>query len=196
MKEREIRTLPKELGEYIPGFFDKPESDYLLDFFIKNIAWNHEMRRMYGRDIMTPRLTAWYGDLATNPTGTKLIDANPWIKELLDVKAKVEPLAGVHFNSILLNYYRDGRDSVDWHDDNEPLLGKNPVIASLSFGETRVFDIRNKEDHKDKYAIPLEHGSLLLMTARLQNQWHHRIAKTALPVKPRVNLTLRTVIPV
>ena len=107
----------------------------------------------------------------------------------------VEPLAGVKFNSVLLNYYRGGNDSVAWHSDKESILGKRPVIASVSFGQVRSFDIRNKLDHKEHYSVKLEHGSFLLMKAGLQEAFEHRIAKSVKPMKARVNLTFRVVMP-
>lgn len=106
----------------------------------------------------------------------------------------VEPLAGISFNSVLLNYYRDGNDSVAWHSDKESIMGSQPVIASVSFGEVRSFDIRSKADHSKKYLVRLEHGSFLLMKCGLQENWEHRIAKSIKPMKPRVNLTFRLVI--
>jgi alkylated DNA repair dioxygenase AlkB len=95
---------------------------------------------------------------------------------------------------VLLNYYRDGNDSVAWHSDKESIMGSQPVIASVSFGQVRSFDIRNKADHNEKYSIRLEHGSFLLMKSGLQEQWEHRIAKSTKPMKARINLTFRLVI--
>ena len=106
----------------------------------------------------------------------------------------VEPLAGIRFNSVLLNYYRDGNDSVAWHSDKESIMGSQPVIASVSFGQVRSFDIRRKTDHAEKYSILLEHGSFLLMKSGLQEHWEHRIAKSAKVMKARINLTFRLVI--
>jgi alkylated DNA repair dioxygenase AlkB len=150
--------------------------------------------KMWDKQTLTPRLTAWYGDPQTNYafTGLKL-DPMPWTPELLEIKARVEPLAGVTFNSVLLNYYRDGNDSVAWHGDKENVLGKRPVIASVSFGQVRSFDIRSKPDHREIYSIRLEHGSFLLMKAGLQEAFEHRIAKSSRPMKPRINLTFRVV---
>lgn len=106
----------------------------------------------------------------------------------------MESIAGVVFNSVLFNYYRDGNDSVAWHSDNEKALGEYPVIASVSFGQVRSFDIRNKNDHQEKYAIKLESGSLMIMKGDLQKNWDHRIAKSTRPMKERVNLSFRIVI--
>lgn len=110
------------------------------------------------------------------------------------IKSVVEPIAGVTFNSVLLNYYRDGNDSVVWHSDNEKALGSHPTIASVTFGQVRSFDIRNKADHSEKYSVRLEHGSLLLMKGDLQFKWDHRIAKSTRPMKPRLNLRFRIVL--
>jgi len=180
------KGLPKEMLEYMPGLFSKEESDYLLEKFIREAPWKQRVQKMWDKKMLTPRLTAWYGDRLEE-------DPIPWTPELLMIKAKVEPLAGVTFNSVLLNYYRDGNDSVAWHSDRENVLGKRPVIASVSFGQVRSFDIRSKADHKEQYSVKLEHGSFLLMKAGLQEAFEHRIAKSTKPMKARVNLTFRVV---
>lgn len=187
--------LPKHLLDYRPGLFEQQQSDYLLNRFINESPWQHRVQKLYDKQVITPRLTAWYGDPEVydyaSLTQTK---PNRWTPDILMIKEKVEQLAGIKFNSVLLNYYRDGNDSVAWHSDRESVLGKNPIIASVSFGQVRSFDIRNKEDHQTKYSVRLEHGSYLLMKAGLQQYWEHRIAKSIKPMKPRVNLTFRVVI--
>ena len=188
------RGLPEELLKYRAGWFTEKESDSFLKTFIRTIPWEQRLVKMWDKELLTPRLTAWYGDPNTDYSFTGLkLDPMPWTDELLQIKAKVEPMAGIKFNSVLLNYYRDGNDSVAWHSDKENVLGKNPVIASVSFGQVRSFDIRNKTDHSEKYSVKLEHGSFLLMKAGLQEHWEHRIAKSVKPVKPRINLTFRVV---
>lgn len=180
------KGLPKEMLEYMPELFSKAESDYLLEKFIRESPWKQRVQKMWDKEVLTPRLTAWYGDrLEEEPI--------PWTPELLMIKAKVEPMAGVEFNSVLLNYYRDSNDSVAWHSDKENVLGKRPVIASVSFGQVRSFDIRSKVDHNEQYSVRLEHGSFLLMKAGLQEAFEHRIAKSTKPMKARVNLTFRVV---
>ncbi|MDB5131690.1 MAG: Alkylated repair dioxygenase AlkB [Mucilaginibacter sp.] len=189
------RGLPQELLVYKPGLLDQETSDCLLNKFIAGAPWKQSIRKMYDKQIVTPRLTAWYGDVGTDYSHSgKISNPLPWTPELLVIKEKVEPLAGVQFNSVLLNYYRDGNDSVAWHSDSESVLGKNPVIASVSFGQVRSFDIRSKADHNEKYSVRLEHGSFLLMKGGLQQHWEHRIAKSLKPMKARVNLTFRVVI--
>ncbi|HEY4324267.1 MAG TPA: alpha-ketoglutarate-dependent dioxygenase AlkB [Mucilaginibacter sp.] len=187
-------VLPLDLLEYHPGIFNKAEANKYMSEFISNIPWQQRIVTMYGKPIITPRLTAWYGDTGTDYTfsGTKF-DPLPWTKDLLQIRKTVEAIADIGFNSVLLNYYRDGNDSVAWHSDDENELGINPVIASVSFGQARSFDIRNKADHNKKYSVNLESGSLLLMKGDLQHNWEHRIAKSTRPLKGRVNLTFRVI---
>jgi alkylated DNA repair dioxygenase AlkB len=187
--------LPLELLEYHPGFCDEQQSLYLLEKLIADTPWSQKVVQMYDKQVVTPRLTAWYADPDIHDYTTMLRAApHPWTPELRLLKVQVEQLAGITFNSVLLNYYRNGNDSVAWHSDNEKALGTHPVIASLSFGQVRSFDIRNKEDHRRKYSIKLESGSLMIMKGNLQQDWEHRIAKSVTPMKPRVNLTFRVVI--
>ena len=188
------RGLPKELLGYRAGFIDQATGDYLLQKFIAE-AWKQTTQKMWEKEYLTPRLTTWHGDAGTDySVSGKIANPNPWTPELQMLKEKVEAVAGVKFNSVLLNYYRDGNDSVAWHSDREIVLGKNPVIASVSLGQVRSFDIRNKADHKEHYSVKLEHGSFLLMKAGLQESWEHRVAKSVKPMRARVNLTFRVVI--
>lgn len=186
--------LLADLLDYHPRLFGQQESASLLKTFIAETSWAQETVQMYGKMIKTPRLTAWYGDSGKSYTfsGNKYYPI-PWTQELLNVKAKIEPIARLRFNTVLLNYYRDGNDSVAWHSDDEYELGKNPVIGSVSFGQARRFDVRQKQDHKHKYSIDLENGSLLLMKGDLQHLWEHCVAKSTKPMKERVNLTFRVI---
>ena len=181
--------------EYMPGIF-APELGYqLMDRFITATPWTQKVVSMYDKQVITPRLSAWFADSDTYDYSSLRRSApNPWTPELLMIKSVVEPIAGVIFNSVLLNYYRDGNDSVAWHSDNEKALGSHPTIASVTFGQVRSFDIRNKANHSEKYSVRLEHGSLLLMKGDLQSNWDHRIAKSTRLVKPRLNLTFRVVV--
>jgi len=187
--------LPEDLLAYTPQVFTETESTHYLQKFIATIPWEQRTVVMYGKPVVTPRLTAWFGDTGKNYayTGTRF-QPHPWTPELLAIKERIAPLARVSFNSVLLNYYRDGNDSVAWHSDNETELGKQPLIASVSFGQVRRFDIRHKKDHDRKYAVRLENGSLLLMKGDLQQHWEHRIAKSTTPLKARINLTFRIII--
>jgi alkylated DNA repair dioxygenase AlkB len=186
--------LPADLLEYHSGFFNAAESQIFLNTFINKTPWIQEDIQMYGKLMKTPRLTAWYGDRDKEYiySGTKHFPI-PWTSELLEIKEKIEPVAGVKFNSVLLNYYRDANDSVAWHSDDEAELGINPIIASVSFGQVRRFDIRHKRDRDRKYSIYLENGSLLIMKGNLQHNWVHQIPKSTKPLKARVNLTFRVI---
>lgn len=187
--------LPIELLEYHPDLFAEDESRFLLRKFIAECPWKQKVVKMYDKEVITPRLTAWYADAETyDYTSLGRSAPNAWTPELLMIKDKVEAISGVKFNSVLLNYYRDGSDSVAWHSDNEKALGNRPVIASVSFGQVRCFDIRSKRDHREKYSIRLESGALMIMKGDLQVDWEHRIAKSVKPMKPRVNLTFRIVV--
>ncbi|MCU1441741.1 MAG: alpha-ketoglutarate-dependent dioxygenase AlkB [Rhodoglobus sp.] len=127
------RGLPEELLEYHAGFIDKQTSDELLQKFIAEMPWKQTTQKMWDKAYLTPRLTSWHGDIGTDySVSGKISNPNPWTPELLYLKSLVEPVAGIQFNSVLLNYYRDGNDSVAWHSDRESVLGKNPIIASVS----------------------------------------------------------------
>jgi alkylated DNA repair dioxygenase AlkB len=141
-----------------------------------------------------PRLTAWYGDQGKSYTYSG-IEQHPehWNPTLKLIKSKIEQIAQVSFNSVLLNLYRDGKDSVSWHSDDEPELGENPIIASVSFGATRRFSLRNKHSKNHKIDIDLASGSFLLMQGETQHFWQHQIAKTAKEIQPRINLTFRII---
>lgn len=183
-------------GEYIfiPNFFNKLDSDNFLQSLKENIEWKQESMNMYGKKIDFPRLTAWYGD-SDKPysfSGIKLNPA-PWNEILLNIKNKIELESNVKYNSVLLNRYRNGNDSISWHTDAEKELGRNPVIASVNFGATRKFQLRHIHT-KEKLEVELTHGSLLIMQGELQHFWQHQVPKTAQNVSERINLTFRTII--
>lgn len=184
-----------ENGEYLfyPNFFSKSESDFYLQNLKENIDWKQESMNMYGKQVNFPRLTAWYGD-NDKPYSFSGITLAPkvWTKELLEIKDKIEPLSKVQFNSVLLNRYRSGNDSISWHTDAEKELGINPVIASVNFGATRKFQLRHINT-KEKLEIELTHGSLLIMQGELQHFWQHQVPKTSKVVNERINLTFRVI---
>jgi alkylated DNA repair dioxygenase AlkB len=168
----------------------------VLQRLLAEIAWRSEEVVMWGRRVPQPRLTAWYGDRGASYAYSGLaLDPSPWTPLLLDIKARIEAAAGSSFNSALLNHYRDHRDSIGFHSDDEPELGKRPVIASLSLGEERIFILKHK---KSKLVEPvhlrLASGSLLLMRGDTQHCWRHGILKEGRPCGPRVNLTFRTIV--
>ncbi len=151
---------------------------------------------MFGRPVRVPRLVAWHGDPVAVYTysGTEHRPL-PWTPVLVRVRRRVEALTGHEFNAVLLNLYRDGRDGMGWHSDDEPELGPEPVVASASFGATRRFCLRHRRRRESRLDLPLGHGSLLLMHGATQRHWLHAVPKTRAPVGPRVNLTFRTVRP-
>lgn len=182
-------------GEYlhIINFFDKSTSNNYLQTLLNTIDWKQEKMNMYGKELLFPRLTAWYGD-NDKPYSFSGITLKPkqWTKELLEIKSKVETKTDVSFNSVLLNRYRNGNDSISWHTDAEKELGKNPIIASVNFGATREFQLRHIHT-KEKLSIELSHGSLIIMLGELQHFWQHQIPKTKKPVSERINLTFRVI---
>ena len=182
-----------ENGEYLfyPNFFTKSESDIFFQKLKSEIEWKQESMNMYGKKINFPRLTAWYGD-NDKPYSFSGITLSPkvWNEELVSIKSKIEPIAKVDFNSVLLNRYRDGNDSISWHTDAEKELGLNPVIASVNFGATRKFQLRHIKT-KEKLEIELTNGSLLIMQGELQHFWQHQVPKTKELKTERINLTFR-----
>ena len=184
--------LPQELLTYTPGFISAEEGNSLLNLLLKTVPWQQHTVMMYDREVITPRLSAWYGDKRKRDEGRR--EALPWLPELYAIKERIAHFTGISFQGVLLNYYRDGNDSVAWHADKDTLPGVKTDIASVSIGQERNFDFRSKADHKQQYAIKLEHGSLLLMKADLQKNWEHRIAKSSMPMKARINMTFRKVL--
>jgi alkylated DNA repair dioxygenase AlkB len=182
-------------GEYsfYPDFFPKEESDSLLQKLKENINWKQESMNMYGKRVYFPRLTAWYGD-NDKPYSFSGITLQPknWTKELIAIKQKIEPLSKAVFNSVLLNLYRNGNDSISWHTDAEKELGINPIIASVNFGAKRNFQLRHIHT-KEKLEIELTNGSLLIMQGELQHFWQHQVPKTSRVVGERINLTFREI---
>ena len=168
----------------------------LLSELIDNTEWRQEEITIYGKTHLQPRLTAWYGGKESIYSYSGItMEPQPWNQTLLNLKTRIESLVGQHFNSVLLNYYRDHQDSMGMHSDDEPELGKHPVIASLSLGEERTLLLRHKY-RKDLNTIklPLTSGSLLVMKGSTQSYWKHGINKLKHPCGPRVNLTFRSII--
>jgi alkylated DNA repair dioxygenase AlkB len=166
-------------------------NEEVLARLIAETAWRTEIVTVWGKQHPQPRLTAWHGEAAYAYSGIKL-EPLPFTPLLQELRAAVEAASGRRFNSVLLNYYRDGRDSMGMHSDNEPELGPEPAIGSLNFGATRTFVLQHKAS-KERLRIDLTDGSLLLMGGSLQHNWNHGIPKISRPVGPRVNLTFRFV---
>ena len=154
--------------------------------------WSQDEIVMGGRRVLIPRLQAWYGDARYRYSGLKLTPL-AWTAILLEIKRTVEVLSETCFNSVLLNLYRDGSDSVGWHSDDEVELGVAPVIASVSLGASRIFSLRQKKPGGSRLKLRLDSGDLLLMSGQLQHNWQHQLPKTQLPVGERINLTFRLI---
>lgn len=163
---------------------------------VAGTAWREENVTMWGKTMLQPRLVAWYGDEGASYvySGTRH-DPLPWTPLLLDLRERVEAATATRFNSVLANLYRNERDSVAMHSDDERELGREPVIASLSLGETRTLVFRHRTDKALRsWKLPLESGSMLLMKGSTQRCWQHGVPKESRPCGPRVNLTFRRVL--
>ena len=159
------------------------------------IAWRQDHLKMFGEIIPVPRLEAWIADEGLDYTYSGIHhEPDPWIDELIELRNLSSVHSGTTFNSVLCNLYRDGNDGVDWHADDEPEFGLMPVIASLSLGATRRFDLRRVDDHSIKIELDLHHGDLVIMSGTTQSLWRHRVPKTKKPVGERINLTFRNVV--
>ncbi|ELS03428.1 alkylated DNA repair protein [Xenococcus sp. PCC 7305] len=198
-KYPEIVTFPSGApmpdGEVIiyQNFFEELESNQLFKELESGISWQQDRIKMFGKEFNLPRLTAWYGDQGKSYTYSGITMApTPWNPVLLLIKARIEKVVSLEFNSVLANLYRHGQDHMSWHSDDERELGKNPIIASVSFGETRRFLLRHKYDRElEKLEVSLNNGSLLIMQGSTQHFWKHQIPKTAKKINPRINLTFR-----
>ena len=176
---------------FYPNFFNLQESDNFFHLLRVNIEWKQESMKLYGKMVNFPRLTAWYGDSDKSYSFSGItLQPRGWTDELLEIKKRLESVIQVHFNSVLLNLYRSGNDSISWHSDNEKELGRNPIIGSVNFGAKRTFQLRHTQT-KEKIDIELTHGSLLIMLGETQHFWQHQVPKTAREVKERINLTFR-----
>ena len=188
-------NLPDAELIYFSHFFDTVKSQSLMQALIDRIDWKHEKIKLFGREVWQPRLTAYYGDQGKPYAYSHIsLDPNPWTEELRFIKEKIESVSGHQFTSVLLNYYRDGQDSMGWHSDDEKELGLNPVIGSVSFGTPRKFMLKHKKDKTLKSSVMLENGSLLLMQGTTQHHWYHQIPKTKKPLGARINLTFRKIL--
>jgi alkylated DNA repair dioxygenase AlkB len=179
----------------IADFLARPQSDAYLAELLDLVDWSQHIIRIRGRQVASPRLSAWYGDPDAHYSYSGLsLEPRPWLPVILELKRQVEAVCNAPFNSVLLNLYRDGADSMGWHSDDEPELGERPVIASLSLGAIRRFRLRHRRRKElDPVAIDLENGSLLIMEGDTQRFWRHQVPKTRRAVEPRVNLTFRKI---
>lgn len=202
---------------YAPTFFDRRISDRAWQLLLANdrypvastdwrtadftgvqwqtIDWRQDRVSMFGREVALPRLTAWHGDDDRPYTFSGLtLQPQPWNTMLAWLRDQLQALVGVRFNSVLLNWYRDGDDHISWHADDESELGVDPVIASINFGATRRFLLRRNKDHAEKIELALSHGSLLIMSGALQHHWQHSVPKQKRVGEARINMTFRQIL--
>jgi alkylated DNA repair dioxygenase AlkB len=179
---------------FYPDFFSSQESKQFFETLEKTIYWQQEQIKYFGKLVDCPRLSAWYADTGKYYVYSGILNKPlPWTKELLMIKSRVEELSQTNFNSVLLNLYRNGKDSMGFHQDDEKELGQNPTIASVSFGGTRNFRLKHLNKADLSYTIPLTNGSALIMKDETQHFWAHGISKTSKDVAPRINLTFRQI---
>ncbi|XP_054256631.1 alpha-ketoglutarate-dependent dioxygenase alkB homolog 3 [Indicator indicator] len=187
----------------IPGFLDSEQADWMFEQLLHDLPWGQRTHIRQEGSFEEPRLTCWYGELPYTYSGITMQPNPNWHPVLALLKERIEALRGCTFNSLLCNLYRHEKDSVDWHSDDEPSLGTNPLIASLSLGATRNFEMRKKpslEENGDyrfveRLRIPLDHGTLLMMEGATQEDWQHRVPKEYHSRAARINLTFRIIYP-
>ncbi|HSX60936.1 MAG TPA: alpha-ketoglutarate-dependent dioxygenase AlkB [Tahibacter sp.] len=177
---------------FATGLFADPAA--LFARLRAEIAWEQHHLQIFGRRVASPRLSCWVGDAGAVYTysGTRFAP-HPWTPVLSRLRSELETLCAQPFNSVLCNLYRDGRDSMGWHSDDERELGPEPTIASLSFGATRRFRLRHKRDPASMLDLPLPSGSLLLMAGATQRNYRHDLPRALRVVEPRINLTFRQI---
>ncbi|WP_246840588.1 alpha-ketoglutarate-dependent dioxygenase AlkB [Lacimicrobium sp. SS2-24] len=180
---------------FVADFLPHKQANALFEQLQRSLAWRQDSIRIYGKEVNIPRLQAWYGDPGANYRYSGLqMTPMPWTEALLQVKAACETQTQTRFNAVLANYYRDGSDSMGWHADDEPELGNEPVIASVSLGQSRNMDFKRRTGN-EKYRLVLNHGSLLIMAGTTQQYWQHALPKSRRPMDARINLTFRWIYP-
>jgi alkylated DNA repair dioxygenase AlkB len=193
-KEKILFNFPDAEIEYYPHFFDGKRATELFEKLRKEIPWQQDNITLFGKTHPQPRLTALFGNEGKPYSYSNIVmQPHAWNPLLMFVKNEIEEACNENFTTVLLNYYRDGKDSNGWHADNERELGRNPVIASVSFGAERSFHLQHNTLKEQKLKINLEHGSLLIMKGTTQHFWKHQIPKTAKLIGPRINLTFRII---
>lgn len=191
-----LSPLPLEDAElaYDPHWLDEGAAGALQEALRDTVPWEVHRIRLFGREHASPRLSCWFGDPgARYRYSGASFQPQPWPPMLLPIRERLSRELGIDFNSVLANRYRDGRDAMGWHADDERELGPEPLIASLSLGATRRFLLRHRQDPGRRLALELPHGSLLVMAGPTQRHYRHALPRTAKPVAERINLTFRRV---
>lgn len=191
--QQKISNLPNTDLTYLENFISSNETTKLMSSIQNSYELNQQCLKVYNKQHLTPRLVAWCAnpEISYRYSNDTLIP-QPWTLELLSVKQKIETALNTQFNGVLINYYRDGNDSMGWHRDNEEALGKTPVIASLSLGAQRSFQLRSK-NYQSQCSIELKDGSLFVMKGETQTYWQHCLPKRKRVKLPRINLTFRLI---
>ncbi len=189
-----VFNLPDADIIYYPHFLNKEEADAIFEQLTADIPWQQDEIRVFGKVHPQPRLTALFGNEGKSYSYSNIkMQPLPWNSILKKIKSQIETVIETDFTTVLVNLYRDGKDSNGWHADNEKELGKNPIIASVSFGSERVFQLKHNSIPGLKQNILLEHGSLLVMKGTTQHFWKHQIPKTSKLIRSRINLTFRII---
>lgn len=175
-------------------FLNEDLAEEYFEYFHSKIKWQQTDIKIFGKVHQTPRKEAYFADKGKNyGYSGKRLDIQLWDKKVLEIRSKIEELTNRKFNACLINLYENGMHSNGWHADNEKELGENPVIASLSLGATRKFDLKNNQT-KEKIRFFLNNGSLLIMDSGCQNYWKHQVPKEKKVTEPRINLTFRKIV--
>ena len=179
--------------QYVANAFTAREADRLLQSLLDAIPWRTATLTIAGQKRPLPRLQCWMADQGRSYSYSGLkLSPHPWNPDVLRIKARLEQLCEHSFNSVLLNYYRDGSDSVSWHADDETELGPNPIVASVSLGAQRTLEFKPKfKITTPKKQIVLGSGSILIMGKTIQNNWLHQLPKISGNIEPRISLTFR-----
>jgi alkylated DNA repair dioxygenase AlkB len=194
IKQTELHHLPDAEIRYVPHFLPVSLANTYFDDLFHHIPWRQDPITVFGKTHLQPRLTSLHAHTLDSYSYSGIVmTPQPMTQTLQCIENRIYQLCDESFTTVLLNLYRDGKDSNGWHADDEVELGKNPVIASLSLGAPRFFHLRHNQDPKQRYKLLLEHGSLLLMGGETQHHWKHQVAKTAKKVGPRINLTFRKI---
>ena len=194
-KEKIILPLPDAVFEFYPNFFNQEEADVLFDKLINETPWQQDDITIFGKKVAQPRLTCLFGNEGKPYSYSDLtMQPHAWNPTMMFIKEKVGKISEQNFTTVLANLYRNEKDSNGWHADNEKELGRNPIIASVSFGEERKFQLKHISDNNVKLSLNLNHGSLLVMKEGSQIHYKHQIPKAAQPKNARINLTFRTIL--
>jgi alkylated DNA repair dioxygenase AlkB len=179
---------------FAPAWLSRAEADTLLSSLRDTIAWETHRIRMFGREVDSPRLSCWIGDPGAGYTySRKRFEPHPWPEALGPMRVRLCEALCTGFNSVLANRYRDGRDRMGWHSDDELELGLQPIIASLSLGAVRRFVLKPRGEGR-LFGFDLPHGSLLVMDGDTQTRYRHALPGTRRPVGERINLTFRRIL--